>query len=859
MGRPGRSPGSPPAPDTSAAARPRGCLELPFRQAAGAPDERVRTRCDHRPARRCPARASTRGVGIGRTRRLRPGHGGRRGLRPQRRRPHQSRATRRTRPGAAPARDRHRPARSRHRRPRRQPRPVRSTGRHRQVGARARHPRRGVVPDLLGRLAHHRRGRRHRPRPHPATTPRISLRAVGRRHRPRLGRLPGRYRRLRIRLSAVIHLASNRARCPGRTKETPVRHHTTIYSGLLAAAALLARPGPPAAGGVTRGFGATRSGRSAMHTHHWHDQHPGQLLRRRRPRRARANLNGRLARSGLCVAVLLVPIASAGISPSPALATTTGTPSGLVISSVNAGPGDQNDPHISGSLVTYTSSVNGNSEIRYHDLSTGTDTAIPSAASLDFLSDVSGSTAVITRLTPTASSIASYDTATGGPAVVLDPQPGSNRRDASIGGGTVAWSDLGIVAQSSEIVAYDVGAATSTRLTNDSLLDLEPAVAPDGSVITWTKCTPDQIHCAVWSATRSPAGWTAAQLTPAEGQPRRTDTNGSLVVYDGVVAGDSDIFWQPAGGGVERRLVLPGHQFDASISGDLIAFQSFETTAGVPNWDLMVYDTENDTVYRVTTTLVDETLPDLSVTPDGLVRVVYTAQEGTETNVYAATFNLPRRDRIAFSSTRDGNAEMYAMNADGTGPTRLTTSPGIDTTPAWSPDGARIVFSSTRDGSAERRAGNATGTGGTRLHTQPGIDTTPAWSPDGARIVFSSTRDGNAELYTMNATGTGVTRITTNPGIDTTPAWSPDGTRIVFSSTRDGNAELYTINATGTGSTRLTTNPGTDTTPAWSPDGARIVFSSTRDGNAELSPMNANGPGLTRLTTSPGTDTTPAW
>src|SRR3954447_15737538 len=82
-GGPGRSPGSPPAHDTSAAAGPRGCLEPPSRPAAGAPHGHVRTRCDRPPARRRPDRTSTRGGGLGRTRRLRAGHVRRRRSRPR--------------------------------------------------------------------------------------------------------------------------------------------------------------------------------------------------------------------------------------------------------------------------------------------------------------------------------------------------------------------------------------------------------------------------------------------------------------------------------------------------------------------------------------------------------------------------------------------------------------------------------------------------------------------------------------------------------------------------------------------------------------------------------------------------------
>ena len=210
---------------------------------------------------------------------------------------------------------------------------------------------------------------------------------------------------------------------------------------------------------------------------------------------------------------------------------------------------------------------------------------------------------------------------------------------------------------------------------------------------------------------------------------------------------------------------------------------------------------------------------------------------------------------IAFDSHRDGNYEIYVMNAAGSGVTRLTNSPEDDEDPAWSPDATKIAF----DSHSEIYVMDADGSGLTRLTNNPAADFSPAWSPDGTKIAFVSSRDGNYEIYVMNADGSDVTRVTDNPADDLGPAWSPDGTKIAFGSTRDGNLEIYVMNANGSGRTRLTNNPAGDISPAWSPDGTKISFWSTRDGNDEIYVMNADGSGVTRLTDNPAADAYAAW
>lgn len=221
----------------------------------------------------------------------------------------------------------------------------------------------------------------------------------------------------------------------------------------------------------------------------------------------------------------------------------------------------------------------------------------------------------------------------------------------------------------------------------------------------------------------------------------------------------------------------------------------------------------------------------------------------------------PDGTKIAFETNRDGNSEIYVMNADGTGQTNLTNNPGDDLEPAWSPDGTKIAFVSNRNGNDEIFVMNADGSNPTNLTNNPADDFNPAWSPSGSKLAFASNRDNHFDIYTMDSNGGNVARLTadadvTNPDEDLHPSWSP--AKITFQSNRDGTDQIYVMNPDGSNQMRLTNNAALDIQPSRSSDGAKIAFASTRDDNLEIYVMNADGSNQMRLTNHPASDIQPA-
>jgi Tol biopolymer transport system component len=259
--------------------------------------------------------------------------------------------------------------------------------------------------------------------------------------------------------------------------------------------------------------------------------------------------------------------------------------------------------------------------------------------------------------------------------------------------------------------------------------------------------------------------------------------------------------------------------------------------------------------------------------------------------------------KIAFVSDRDGNPEIYVMNADGTNQTRLTYSSGRDDPFSWSPDGSKICFVSERYDTFGIYVMDADGKH-PKLSTylRDNEQTRPVWSPDGRRIAFSAYAENSYEIEVMNADGTNLTNLTHSTWNDFDPTWSPDGTQIAFvteDSLPDGRpwSGVHIMNADGTGLyspvygtwrfrntiwsprediiayyqlsqggpfwadiclfgpqtwQQLTFDPSHNYNHGWSPDGSKLAFLSDRDGLNEIYVMESDGSNQTRLTYSTG-------
>jgi TolB protein len=286
----------------------------------------------------------------------------------------------------------------------------------------------------------------------------------------------------------------------------------------------------------------------------------------------------------------------------------------------------------------------------------------------------------------------------------------------------------------------------------------------------------------------------------------------------------------PASGpSLTRRVVAATLPLALAVAGVALVIRAFEgprdgtqpiTPAPVSMNGVIAYASigEEQVFWTVRPDGSDRTRVDVDI--PGFVTVPSWSPDGTRIVFAVNSFDDPHPE--------GGNFDIYAANADGTDPIRLT-SEMVNHSPVWSPDGTKIAFVHGWDNKAQIWVMYADGSDSQQLTNRNGPNMFPSWSPDGARIAFVSFDGSNSDIYVMNADGSDVRRLTESPAHEDQPAWSPGGRQIAFTSEGAGNHGIYVMSPDGAGVTQVLNDPDPANLGfAWSPDGTKMAFVSIR-------------------------------
>ncbi|MDI1308649.1 MAG: Tol-Pal system beta propeller repeat protein TolB [Methylotenera sp.] len=217
----------------------------------------------------------------------------------------------------------------------------------------------------------------------------------------------------------------------------------------------------------------------------------------------------------------------------------------------------------------------------------------------------------------------------------------------------------------------------------------------------------------------------------------------------------------------------------------------------------------------------------------------------------------PEGNKIAYVSFEKKKPIIYVQSLSGQR-TVLAGFKGNNSAPAWSPDGSKLAIVLTYGANSQVYTINADGSGLSRVTKGNAIDTEPTWSSDGKWIYFTSDRGGRPQIYKVSANGGDPQRVTFEGAYNVSPRFSPDGKSLAMIRNEGGKFRVA-LQDLATGQVQLLSDGSQDESPSFAPNGRVILYATRSGGHGALAAVSADGRVKQKLNESGGDIREPAW